>query len=419
MLSRHVRFHTGRTVAEGEIRVSVVPKLLREEIAELTGADAERFPVTTRIFDFELEESDAVIAREAENGFPLIVRRGEEVIVNLDLRAAQAIRFADSKRPVYTYIPGFHIQRIPTAIRRPVSNIVKSTFSSGGGDARSYFRKLPLTGFEFVIFLLAKVLANGTERGVRPFRWPSGKRAVFVSLHDVDTAGFLRRKERDPLFRLEQKHGIRSTWFIPTALLPGKDSVDFLLRSGHEVGWHGHNHDHRLPFPPYAERRVMELKRSFLSDPENHPTGMRTPRLLKSNHLYSLLERNCPAMCFDTSFAQGIVPYYLWVNGRQSKILEIPTTVPTDIGVYHKAHRIPRSRRFDTVLEVQIERTKKLIDVSGIISIVTHPETDLTEQPEFMDNYDRYLSYIKGCSDVWFATAGELYRYWTGRSGIR
>jgi peptidoglycan/xylan/chitin deacetylase (PgdA/CDA1 family) len=355
-----------------------------------------------------------VVVRAAENGFPLIVCRDQEAIVNFDIQATQAFRFADSKRPIYTYIPGFNIQMIPPVVRRPLSNFVQSRSSPRGRDVVLDYSNLPLTSFEFVVLLLNRVLAKGPEREPPPFRWPSGKRAVFLSLHDVDTGGFLQRRDRDPLFLLEKKHQIRSTWFVPTGLLKGKQTVDFLIESGSEVGWHGHRHDHRLPFKPYADRRVLALKNSFLADPEYYPVGMRSPKLLKSNHLYDLLERCCPALCFDTSFGRGIVPYDLWVNGRKSNILEIPTTVPTDISVYHKVHGLPPFLRFQTILESQIARTKRLMEVGGIISIVTHPEKDLTERPEFLEIYDQYLSYIKACPDIWFATAGELFRYWRG-----
>jgi peptidoglycan/xylan/chitin deacetylase (PgdA/CDA1 family) len=265
-----------------------------------------------------------------------------------------------------------------------------------------------------VILLLNKILAREPGHETRAFQWPHGKSAAFVSLHDVDTAGLLRRGEGDPLFRLEQKHKIRSTWFVLTRPLKGREgAIDFLLQSGNEVGWHGYNHDHRLPFDPFATQRVEMLKNSFLAEPKHFPMGMRCPKLLKSNHLFGLLERSCPALCYDSSFLQGIVPYYLWLNGKPSKILEIPTTVPTDIGVYSELRSIPSSRRFEAILEAQIARTKRLLEVGGLISIVTHPEKDLTERPEFLDVYERYLVYIKNCPDIWFATAGELFKYWT------
>lgn len=412
-----IHANSARTVAEGVFRPTITSKELNNELTRITGVAPEEFSLSTCVFEFDLLESDQVIVRTVESSLPLIVLRNEEVIVNFDIRATQAFRFGDSKRPIYTYIPGFNIQRIPTVIRRPLSNFVQSMYSSRKGKVAQDYSKLPLTSFEFVILLLNKVLVRTPGYENRAFQWPSKKRSVFVSLHDVDTGGLLRRRERDPLFRLEQKYQIHSTWFVLTSVLKGKkERVDFLLQSGNEVGWHGHRHDHRLPFKPHGDQQVQMLRNSFLAEPDNFPTGMRCPKLQKSNYLFELLERSCPALCYDTSFSQGIVPYYLWLNGRQSKILEIPITVPTDIGVYNKLHGVPRLRRFEAILDAQVARTKRLMEVGGLISIVTHPEKDLTEQPEFLDIYDQYLRYVKSCPDIWFATAGELFRYWTGGS---
>ncbi|HMK21523.1 MAG TPA: hypothetical protein VK466_04270, partial [Terriglobales bacterium] len=236
----------------------------------------------------------------------------------------------------------------------------------------------------------------------------------FVALHDVDTDGFLERREGDPLFRLEQKHQIRSTWFVPTKILNrGKYPIDYLLQSGNEVGWHGHKHDHRDHVRPFADEAVKALGSSCLCDSANFPTGMRLPKLLKSNYLFELLETSCPALRYDTSFQRGIVPYYLWLRGRESRILEIPTTVPTDISVYNDLHSHSRSGKAGAILEIQIARTKKLIAAGALVCIVTHPEKSLSERPDFLDIYDQYLSFIESCADVWFATAGELFKYWT------
>jgi len=416
-LPRPIRVNVARTVAEGIVRPIITSQELSAQLSELTGAASEEFLLSTYIFDFRLQSGDQVLVRAAENNLPLIVCRDDEVIVNFDIGATQAFRFEDSKRPIYTYIPGFNIQKIPEALRRPLSNFVQSLASPRNIDVIGKYRRLPLTSFEFVILLLNKILARSLGYKTGVFQWPEGKRAVFISLHDVDTRGFFQRRERDPLFQLEQKYQIHATWFMPIKFLKGKEkAMDFLWQSGNEVGWHGYNHDHRLPFKPYADQRVQILRNSWLCAPENFPTGMRTPKLLKSNYLFDLLERSCPALRYDTSFLQGIVPYYLWVDGRQSKILEIPTTIPTDILLYNQLYGIPRSRRSATVLEAQIARTKKLLEVGGIISIVTHPEKGLTERPDFLDVYDQYLSFIKSCPDIWFATAGELFRYWTSDS---
>jgi peptidoglycan/xylan/chitin deacetylase (PgdA/CDA1 family) len=369
------------------------------------------------VFQFNQQENDDVILQDAEDKTPLIVRRGQEVIVNFDIMAIQSTSFADSKRPIYTYIPGFNIQSIPEGTRRTISNFVQSLKSHTNRDIISRYSKLPVTNFEFVVLLLNKIVSDDSEDRYQVFRWPCDKRAVFISLHDIDTGGFLQRRESDLLFRIEQKHQVRATWFVPTGLLKeNKKMVEFLLQTGNEIGWHGHNHDHRLPFRPFAEQRARELKKSFLTDAKNFPMGMRTPKLLKSNHLFEALEQSCPALCYDTSFQEGIVPYYLWLYGRKSKILEIPTTVPTDIAVYNQLSAIPRYRRPEMMLKLQIIRTKKLLEIGGIISIVTHPEKHLTERPDFLEVYDQYLTFVKSCPDIWFTTAGELFRYWTGNA---
>ena len=262
-----------------------------------------------------------------------------------------------------------------------------------------------------------------TRRRRVSVQWPAGNRAVFVSLHDVDTAGFLRRRERDPLFRIEVEHQLRSTWFIPTKILNQQQhATDFLLESGNEVGWHGHNHDHRDHVEPFADYAVKALRDSPLGDSASAPTGMRLPRLLKSNYLFERLDQSCPALCYDTSFFRGIVPYYLWLNGKASRILEIPCTVPTDIRVHNQLTSLPRARKAEAILKIQIARTQKLIEAGAVISIVTHPEKGLSERPDLLDIYDQYLSYVRSCPDIWFATAGELFQYWSqgvARSGNR
>ena len=359
-LRRPVWVNSARTIAEAVVQPIVTSEELGDAFTRSTGVAPGECRLSTRIFELDLQDGDQVVVKAADTGFPLIVRRGEDVIVNFDVPATQAFHVVDSKRPIYTYIPGFNIHKVPAGIRRRVSNLVKSIQTPRNRDLVSEYARLPITSFEFVLLIIDRILADGHGGEPQLFQWPAGKRAVFVSLHDVDTGGFLRRRDRDPLFHIEQKHQIKSTWFVPTGLLRGNvKALDFLLESGNEVGWHGHSHDHRLPFKPFADQRVQILKDSYLGSAENYPCGMRTPRLLKSNYLYELLEQRCPALCYDTSILRGIVPYYLWLNGRQSKILEIPTTVPTDILVYNQLHGIARGRRAEAILETQISRTEE------------------------------------------------------------
>ena len=389
-LAGHVRLNSGKHAPGAVIRTEILSRDLEREFAGLTGCTASNFLLSTRVFDLRLEPDDQVLVRTEGAGLPLIIRRNGEVIVNFDIQATQAFSFSDSKRPIYTYVPGFNVHTVPEKIRRPLSNFVQSLRAPHHVDGSRDYRRLPLTGFEFSVLLVNSVLAAGAPGTGRAFHWPFGKRAVFVALHDVDTGGFLARRERDPLFRVEAKHQIHSTWFVPTSILNRtRDGVDFLLESAHQVGWHGHKHDHRDHVKPFADEAVRALTKSRLADAANFPTGMRLPKLLKSNYLFDLIDRSCPALCYDTSFLRGIVPHRLWLNGRESRILEIPTTVPTDILLYNELHGVSRTRRAKAMLEAQIARTEQLITAGALISIVTHPETTLSERPDFLDVYDQ------------------------------
>jgi peptidoglycan/xylan/chitin deacetylase (PgdA/CDA1 family) len=413
-LQRPVRLSSSRVVAEGFVSPTFTRPDLAERFLETTGLQPDAFRLPTRVFEFDACESDEIIVRDGKGGRPLIVRRDGELLVAFDVHATQAFQFTDSKRPIYTYIPWFNIQKVPEQLRRPISNAVQAMRSNSNRDPLPSYRTLPLTNFELALMLLSVSAGAGRDPAAPLFQWPEGKRAAFISLHDVDTDRFLRMKDRSPLLRLEQKHGIRSTWFVPTARLRRNPrALDFLLASGHEVGWHGHNHDHRDHVGRFAEIAADALRQSWLNSQTAYPTGMRAPKLLKSHHLFATLERSCQLLRYDTSFLNGIVPYQLWLYGRPSRILEIPTTVPTDIRVYNELSSVSRSKRPGLMVEGQLARTNKLLNVGGLISIVTHPEKSLSERADFLEVYDEYLSTIRKNPDIWFTTAGELCRYWT------
>jgi peptidoglycan/xylan/chitin deacetylase (PgdA/CDA1 family) len=417
-LSKPVRLNTPNGAALEVVRPEILSKALEERFAQIAGTASCDVMLSTRLFDLPARQGDEVLVRAGGHGAPMVVRRDGDVILNFDVQATQAVHVKDSKRPLYTYIPGFNIHSVPEGIRRPVSNLVEALHAPKQHDVTAAFSQLPLTGFDFTVLLVQTILGNGAAEPHRPFRWPGRRRAAFVALHDVDTDGFLKRREGDPLFRIEAKHGIRSTWFVPTAILNrDPNAVDFLLESGHEVGWHGHKHDHRDHVGTFALAAVHALATSRLGVGAKTPTGMRLPKLLKSNHLFELLDELCPNLGYDTSFLQGIVPYYIWLGGRPSRILEIPTTVPTDIVVYNRLQHLPRGRRAEAILDAQIARTERLIEAGALVSIVTHPEKALSERPDLLEVYDRYLSYIRSRPDIWFTTAGDLFKYWTGASG--
>src|SRR5262249_50665964 len=131
-LPRPVLLNSGKEVSQRSVTPCIVSEPLNERFSSLTGRTAQEFVFPTRLFEFELRTTDEVILQDsAGNGFPLIVRREGEIIVNFDILATRRFEWKDSKRPIYTHIPGFNIQSIPPVVRRPLSNLLQANHSSG------------------------------------------------------------------------------------------------------------------------------------------------------------------------------------------------------------------------------------------------------------------------------------------------
>src|SRR5580765_7002441 len=77
----------GRTATEGIVRPAIADASLSERFTALTGVDGNAFSVPTRIFEYQRQERDELLVRDAESGLPLVFRRDGEVVVNFDIPA--------------------------------------------------------------------------------------------------------------------------------------------------------------------------------------------------------------------------------------------------------------------------------------------------------------------------------------------
>ena len=248
---------------------------------------------------------------------------------------------------------------------------------------------------------------------------PSAKRkfAVIIS-HDVDSDYIFKNKDVfDRFVNTEEKNGVRSAWYFVT----NKYKIDHsilhgLLLNGHEIGFHGDNHDYRLPF---LKREKMEkrLDRCIPFIKKYKVTGGRSPVFLRSPLFLDVLGNY---LQYDTSFHDSTIgglsgknegccscfPFFI------NSLLEIPTTIPEEFILSAKGFN------YSEIIDIQLKKLEKIREIGGVVHILTHPEPNISATRENMKIYTEFLAICSKYNDAWFSLPSELNNHWRERDKL-
>lgn len=268
-------------------------------------------------------------------------------------------------------------------------------------------------------FLIRSIVEEHTSAETVPF-WPGGKQYAVTLSHDIDTDYCFRVPELlEKVRALDEGAGMRSAWMVVTKLLDrGRPALDELHAAGHEIGFHGTDHDHKLAFlppVPMARRiaRASELIETYGT------TGFRSPSYLRTPSLYQALDG---VLEYDMSMHDVIegfcrsalrhegcstcLPFFL----AGTDVLEIPTTIPEDWYFDSLGCSDPQE-----VLRSQLKSLETIKARGGIASTLTHPEPELATLPHWLDTYRELLARLANDADAWVARPGEVNRHWRAR----
>lgn len=249
--------------------------------------------------------------------------------------------------------------------------------------------------------------------------WPEGKQYAVTLSHDIDSDYCFRNPQILELFHtIENEAGMRSAWMVVTKLLPaGRAALSELRRDGHEIGFHGSHHDHKLAYLPPEEmaKRIqcaLELIEGYAT------TGVRSPSYLRSTALYAALDG---VFEYDMSMHDAIfaptalstihegcsttMPFLI----EGTNLLEIPVTIPEDWTFDLEGVSLKGAR------EVQREAVARIKARGGVASILTHPEPHYSIKPHWLELYRYLLSYVAADPDAWVALPCEINRHWRSR----
>ncbi|NQV45403.1 MAG: polysaccharide deacetylase [Rhodospirillales bacterium] len=177
-----------------------------------------------------------------------------------------------------------------------------------------------------------------------PVPWPNGARCAVAFTFDMDADSFLHLTHPDDSYRrvattselqygpmvgvprildLYQRYNLKQTFYIPAWCIEQyPDTVDAIVKAGHEVGHHGYLHEHPNERPLDEERYWLQRSIDVI---ERHtgkrPRGYRAPLYkFSENTLDLLLEEGFD---YDASLMGDDVPYL--IKSEKGQMVELPS----------------------------------------------------------------------------------------------
>ncbi len=262
-------------------------------------------------------------------------------------------------------------------------------------------------------------------------RWPDGKRIALLPTFDFD-AEWLRfsREHRKPLsfadrsrgeyaieegltrcMRVLRDHGVKTTFFVPGAVMRDyPDKVEMILADGHELAYHGWEHEDSLDLTEVEESENMEKAEAlFIKMTGRKPAGARgcfnvthsfTPALLrKRGYLYSSVMKDCD--------------YAYLYPGEEAPLVELPTDQSLDdYTFFFFTFNTPEHRAnypIDYVFSFWKDNFDELADEGDKIMVLKfHPQ--LIGRASRAVLLDRFLAYAEE-NGAWISSCRDVAEY--------
>gem|GEM_PF-3302827 len=216
------------------------------------------------------------------------------------------------------------------------------------------------------------------------------------------------------LLGMLEKHGIRSTFFVPGYTAHRyPEVVRNIVAAGHEVAHHGYLHEQ--PTGVSASEEANNLDRGLRALEEVagiRPVGYRAPMWDLSWRSPALLEER--GFLYDSSLMDADVPYELSVTpGAPTSIVEIPIQwALDDWEQYCYLPDISGTGLIETprkARELWQQEFEGLRSVGGCWVLTNHPF--LSGRPSRAHQLDELMAHVSSCDDVWTASLEEIARH--------
>lgn len=275
-------------------------------------------------------------------------------------------------------------------------------------------------------------VSSGTDRvseaagGSIP--WPDGARAAAAFTFDVDAESavlwgspgtadrmsVLSHQAYGPLvgvprlLGLLERHGIRSTFFVPGYTAHRyPDVVRHIADAGHEIAHHGYLHEQPTALSEAEEIDALDRGLAALQEVAGiRPTGYRAPMWDLSWRTPTLLAER--GFLYDSSLMDADTPYELAVG--DTSLVEIPIQwALDDWEQYCFLPDITGTGLIETpakAVELWRAEFRALREAGGCWVLTNHPF--LSGRPSRAAALSDLMAEVVACDDVWLAPLGEI-----------
>ena len=262
-----------------------------------------------------------------------------------------------------------------------------------------------------------------------PIPWPNGAKCAAAITFDMDADSLIHLTHPEDSFRrlaatselqygpkvgvprildLYERYGLKQTFFIPAWCIERyPDTVDAIVKAGHEVGHHGYVHEHPNERPKDEERYWLQKSIDVI---ERHtgqrPRGYRAPLYkFSENTLDMLLEEG---FTYDASLMGDDIPYL--IRSGNKDLVELPSYWGMDDWP-------PYVHNSDINFEMPVKAPSQAIvayrdefdaawESGGLWIAVWHPF--VTGRLARLRAVEGLLQYMIEKGGVWFATMEEI-----------
>ncbi|MEP1590860.1 polysaccharide deacetylase [Sulfitobacter sp.] len=203
-----------------------------------------------------------------------------------------------------------------------------------------------------------------------------------------------------------------ATFFVPGRVAETHTArVEDILAAGHEVGHHGYLHEWIDPSQPEREEEAFVDGLEALKKTVGvTPRGFRSPAWETSRSMIGLLRKH--GLSYDSSMMDQITPYRHYFDGEPGPV-ELPVHWSVDDAPFTMfSIQTPRTQVSNEHLwdlwTAEFEETRRW---GGLFNLTMHPQ--FTGRPARIALLRRFLQWVRGFDDVWFARGAEIADAWT------